>query len=178
MRFSENRPLAFGVLALVIVAALILGGGGALMKQRTALESRFDAPSESIGAELREMRTNAAALLGIVNRSTGANADFAAALNTAIESLDRAQNIAEKHAASLQLSTAVENCYQNLTTLSPDDMTAKDARYAYRNFTSAQLRISHDDYNRLAEDFNQKLQGFPAGLIAALRGVKPISLFR
>ena len=178
MRFSENRPLALVVLALVVVAALILGGGGKLMDRRTALENRFDAPSESIGAELAEMHTNAAALLGIVNRTEGAHAEFADALSDAVNELDQAKTISERHAASLKLSVAVENCYQNLTALPLSDMTAKDARYAYRNFTSAQLRITHDDYNLQAEAFNRELNAFPASLLAALRGVKPLTLFR
>ncbi len=178
MRFSENRPLALVVLALVVVAALILGGGGKLMDKRTALESKFDAPAESIGAELLEMRTNAAALLGMANRIEGTNTAFVSALSDAVEEIDQAKTIAERHAASLKLSVAVENCYQNLTTLSLPEMTAKDARYAYRNFTSAQLRITHDDYNQQAEAFNRELNGFPASLIASLRGVKPLSLFR
>lgn len=178
MRFSENRPLALVVLAAVILAALILGGGGKLMDKRIALEDRFDAPSESIGAELAEMRTNAAALLGIANRIEGANAEFVSALNDAVEEMDRSKKISERHAASLKLSVAVENCYQNLTALSLPEMTAKDVRYAYRNFTSAQLRITHDDYNQQAEAFNRELNAFPASLLAALRGVKPLTLFR
>ena len=178
MRFSENRPLALTVLALVIVAALILGGGGGLLKKRAALEAQFDAPAESIGAELREMRSNAVALLGIAEGRSDADAHLRAALNEALSALDRAEDISDKYAASLALDAAVESCYQNLTTLSLPDMTAKDARYAYKNFTSAQLRISHDDYNQQAEAFNRELGGFPASLIAALRGVKPLNLFR
>ena len=178
MRFSENRPVAWCVLAAAVILALIFGGGGALMDSRTALENQFSAPSESIAAELNEMRSNAAVLVSIANKYDTASEKHIGALNDAIAALDSAADPAAKYQASLTLDLAVENVYSNLSGLKLGDVDAQDIRYAYKNFTSAQLRISHDSYNTLAAEFNQKLSRFPAGLLGGLRGVKPLGLFQ
>lgn len=178
MRFSENLLIARIVLAAVIVFSLVFGGGGALMDRRIAAEAQFSADSESISAELNEMRSNAAVLVSIANKYDTADKAFIAALNDAVSSLDSAEHIESKHQASLKLDSAVENVYSNLTGLKLGDMDAQDARYAYKNFTSAQLRIEHDGYNALAEEFNRDLGRFPANLLGALRGVEPLGLFR
>ena len=178
MRFSENLLIARIVLVVLIVLSLVFGGGGALMDRRTAAEALFYADSESISAELSEMRSNAAVLSSIAAKYTSANQAFISDLNAAVALLDEAKEVSSKHQASLKLDSAVENVYSNLTGLQLADMDAQDARYAYKNFSSAQLRIEHDGYNALADEFNKDLGKFPANLLGALRGVKPLGLFR
>ena len=178
MRFSENLTIARIVLAAAIVVSLVFGGGGALMDKRTAAEAQFYASSESISAELNEMRSNAVVLASIANKYDTADKAFITELNDAVASLDSAEHISGKHSASLKLDSAVENVYSNLTGLKLGDMDAQDARYAYKNFSSAQMRIEHDGYNDLAHQFNQDLGKFPAHLLGMLRGIKPLDLFR
>ena len=178
MRLTENLLIARIVLAAAIAASLIFGGGGALMDRRTALETQFNASSWSISAELNEMRSNAVVLASIANKYDAADKDYIDALNSAVSVLDGAAEPDEKHAASLALDSAVENLYSHLTGLKLGDIDAQDVRYAYKNFTSAQLRITHDSYNELAAQFNQELGKFPANLLGALRGVDSLSLFQ
>lgn len=178
MRFSENLMIARIVLAVCIVLSLIFGGGGALMDLRNAAESQFYANSESISAELNEMRSNAVVLSSIAAKYDTADKTLITALNDAVSSLDSAEHISGKHQASLKLDTAAENVYSNLTGLKLGDMDAQDARYAYKNFSSAQMRIEHDGYNGLASEFNQTLARFPANLLGMLRGIDPLALFQ
>lgn len=178
MRFSENLIIARVVLAACIVFSLVLGGGGALKDERSAAEARFFANSESISAELAEMRSNAVVLSSIAAKYDTANQSFISELNGAVSLLDESKEISAKHAAGLKLDSAVENLYSNLTGLKLGDMDAQDARYAYKNFSSAQMRIEHDGYNELASAFNKELSGFPASLLGTLRGVRPLELFQ
>lgn len=178
MRFSENRPVACVVLALAIAASLIFGGGGALRDQRNEIAAQFSAASESISAELEEMYANANTLMSIAKEYDDADAEYIGELEEALLALSGAQEVGEKYGASQRLSAAVEDMYSNLTGLELDDMDAEDARYKYKNFTSAQLRISHDGYNERASAFNQTLDRFPARILGALNGVKPLGLFR
>lgn len=178
MRFTENLMIARIVLVVCIVLSLIFGGGGALNDRKNALEAQFNANSESISAELNEMRSNAVVLVSIANKYDSANQTHISDLNAAVSLLDEATDVSSKHQASLKLDSAVENVYSNLTGLKLNDMDAQDARYAYKNFSSAQMRIEHDSYNELAHQFNQDLGKFPAYLLGMLRGVKPLRLFR
>ena len=104
--------------------------------------------------------------------------DVIAALNAAIAQLDAAEDASAMFAASLALDTAVENCYSDLSRLTLSEMDTADARYKYKNFTSAQLRITHDDYNVRAAKFNKDLSAFPARLLGTIRGIRPLSLFQ
>lgn len=178
MRFSENRLIARIVLALAIAASLVFGGGGALRDLRTDVETCFYANSESISAELLEMRSNAATLLSIAHKYDTAGKEYIDGMDKAIGALDAAEDISGKFQASLTLDSAVENLYSHLTGLKLGEVDTQDIRYAYKNFTSAQLRISHDPYNERAAEFNKELNRFPAGLLGALAGVKPLALFQ
>ena len=178
MRFSENLMIARIVLVVVIAFSLVFGGGGALMDRRIAAEAQFYANSESISAELSEMRSNSVVLSSIAAKYNTASQSFIADLNAAVALLDEAKEVSSRHQASLKLDSAVENVYSNLTGLQLNEMDAQDARYAYKNFSSAQMRIEHDGYNALADEFNKDLAGFPANLLGILRGVKPLGLFR
>ncbi len=181
MRFSENRPIAYAVLAVVIIASLIFGGGGALKERRTALVNQYNASSFSISAELMEMRSNAVKIQNIGMKYNAADNKLISSLGDTVSALDAASNAGDvngQYAASLLLSTAVETCYAHLSGLALSDADASDVRYAYRNFTSAQLRITHDSYNTLAAQFNADLARFPANMLGTLCGVDPLGLFQ
>lgn len=176
MRFWENRRIACAVLVVCIIASLLVGSG-ALITQRTALVTQYNASTFSISAELLEMRSNAVRLQGIASKYAAADRDLISALNNAVSALDAAKDVQAQYQASLLLQSAVEGCYSNLTALALSSADTSDARYAYKNFSSAQLRISHDSYNELAAAFNAQLAQFPANVLGTLRGVKPLQLF-
>ncbi len=181
MRFSENRIIAYVVLIVVIAASLLGGGGGALSERRTVLVNQYNASSFSISAELLEMRSNAVKLQSIASKYSAADKALISALTDAVSSLDEAGYVGDvkgQFSASLLLDLAVENCYANLSGLSLSTTDASDIRYAYKNFTSAQLRITHDSYNELAAEFNADLRRFPANLLGSLCGVEPLELFQ
>ena len=52
-----------------------------------------------------------------------------------------------------------------------------DARLAYNDFKGAVNLIQNDQYPVMASTFNRKLEKFPANLIGALFGVKPLNTF-
>lgn len=178
MRFSENRPIAYVVLALCIALSLIFCGGGVLMDKRAEVDQVYHAASYSISAELLEMRDNAVTILSIARKYDDADSTYTADLDAAISALDASEGAASDYAASLQLDSAVEHVYSDLTGLKLSEMDAEDARYKYKNFSSAQMRISHDPYNELATGFNGQLSTFPANLLGLLRGVRPLELFQ
>ena len=177
MKFTENRPLASCILALVIVGTLLIGGGNALKSQSQAVETTFSASSESISAELKELADNAVVMNSIAANAAGVNEDYVAAVTDGVDALRAAESVSEKSTASAALTTAVENLYSNASNLSLSDKDADDFKYRYRNYESALTRISHDPYNDEAAAFNREKSGFPAGLICALRGIRDAELF-
>ena len=177
MKLSENRPLACGVLALVIAGSLFIGGGNALSAKAKAVNALFSASSESISAELKELADNAVVMNSIAANAKGANQTFVSAVEDAVEALRQEGTVAAKADAKNALSAAVENLYSNVSNLKLSDKDAEDFKYRYRNYESALLRISHDGYNDEAAAFNAEKSGFPAGLISAVRGIRNADLF-
>ena len=178
MRFSENKSIACAALALVIAATLIFGGGGALRDWRNEVSDQFYANRESISAELTEMQTNAGVLISIAREYEDADEAYIADADEALNALSEAGEPGEKFEAAQDLSLAVENLYSDLGGLKLSEMDVSDVRYKYKNFTSAQLRISHDEYNERAAEFNRELQKFPANLLGMLNGVRPLGLYQ
>ena len=177
MKFTENRPIARAVLALVIAGTLVIGGGNALLDQKKDVQAAFSAPSESISAELKEMADNAVVMNSIVANAEGADSEKTAAVSSAIDALNAAETVSERYDAAQTLNAAVEDLYSYGSNLKLSETDAGDFRYKYKNFSSALLRISHDSYNEQAAAFNEEKRGFPAGLIRALRGVGDAELY-
>ena len=177
MKLSENRPLACGVLALVIAGTLFIGGGNALSSKAKAVDALFSASSESITAELKELGDNAVVMNSIAANAKGVNEAYVTAVTESVDALRDASGVSGKADASHALTAAVENLYSNVSNLKLSDKDAEDFKYRYRNYESALLRISHDGYNDAAKAFNAEKGGFPAGLISAVRGIRNLDLF-
>ncbi len=177
MKFTENRPLACGILAVVVAFTLFVGGGNAISAKGKAVETTFFSASESISAELKELADNAVVLSSIAGNAKGVNQAQVTAVSEAVEALRAAETIPAMGDASHALTVAVENLYSGASNLKLSDKDAEDFKYRYRNYQSALLRISHDSYNDEAAAFNNEKSGFPAGLISAVRGIRDAATF-
>lgn len=180
MKLSENRPLACGILAVVIAGVLFIGGGNALDAKGKAVESAFSTISEdqtisSIAADLKESADDVEKMNSIALNAKGVNQTFTTAAADAIQSLRAADSISDRYDAYVALSTAAENLYSNVSNLtSLSEADAKEFHYQYKNYESAQHRIdiAQESYNAQVTAFNREKSGFPAGLISAVRGIK------
>ena len=108
MKLSENRPLACGVLALVIAGSLFIGGGNALSSKAKAVNALFSASSESISAELKELADNAVVMNSIAANAKGVNETYVTAVNDAVDALRGAAGVFASADASHGLTAAVE----------------------------------------------------------------------
>lgn len=180
MRIKENRPLAYIVLAAVVISCTLLSGGIRLKSARKAALSPFFAASESISADLTELGDNAYVLLGIAKNYPQLDEALLDDTQAAIDELRAAQeerDIPRMYQASRDLTDCVEDLYTAGGKLTMQGNDADDFRYKYKNFSSANLRIAHDPYNDAAAAFNEQRSGFPAALIAAICGIAPLGAF-
>ena len=165
--WKENRPVAYCVLAVVIVLCLLLSGGGRLAAQARSLTDTFFSAGESISADLSEQADIAARYEAVDGALPEAVEEAVQALRTALSGRD----IPACHEASVRLTDAVESLYTAGSHAEMQGSDGDDFRYKYKNFTSAGLRIAHSEYHDLAEHFNRTRRGFPASLICAVRGI-------
>lgn len=180
MSIKENRPLAWGVLAAVVIGCTLASGGIGLNREQNAVRQEFFAAGESIYADAVELADNAYVLLGIAQRYDGFDQALLERTQQAVQSLRDAlarESIGEAGAASKELTDCVEDLYTAAGDVSMKGNDPDDFRYKYKNFTSANLRISHDPYNDSAAEFNRLRGGFPARLIASVCGVDELERF-
>ena len=172
--WKENRPVAYCVLAVVIVLCLLLSGGGRLAAQARSLTDTFFSAGESISADLSEQADNAHVMADIAARYEAVDGALPEAVEEAVQALRTAlsgRDIPACHEASVRLTDAVESLYTAGSHAEMQGSDGDDFRYKYKNFTSAGLRIAHSEYHDMAEQFNRTRRGFPASMICAVRGI-------
>lgn len=181
MAFKDNRPLAWTILAAVVVGCTLISGGSGLAKERRTASDSFFAAGESISADLKELGDNAYVMLGIAQRYPDFfEEELFADVQEAIDDLRGAQSegdVQQMYAASCALTDCVEDLYTAGSNLEMQGSDSEDFRYKYKNFSSANLRISHDPYNDAANGFNRLRAGFPAGLIGSICGIDELTPF-
>ena len=181
MRFSENRALAWAVLAAAVIFSISFSGRGALKSTRVELEQIFYEGSEGdglcINRDLGVRAQEAYTLAAIARKYLGEDAPQVTGVEEASRRLSEGQLISERAQANAALTSAVEDLYAALgeCTLSESDQIS--ARSAYREIQSRADTISRDAYNARASAFNRTIEKFPASLLASLTGVEPLELF-
>ena len=175
---AENRPLACIVLAIVILATLLIGGGNALKGKADAVTAVFTKSGDSISYELTQMADSAELMASIAQSADEADMALVAAVTGGVDALRSAASVSEKYAASVALRTAVENLYSGASKLKLSETDAGDLEYNYKNFASAHMSLDqYPEYNEAVEAFNKVKGGFPAGLISLIRGIRDAEPF-
>lgn len=182
--FRENRKLAWLVFAVVFALTVIVGGGGALRKEREAVLDVFHygvhADNLSIFSDL-QARVDCTENLVIVSaRYTAIDDESVQAAKSAAAALENARDrdIASMVKQNNELNTAVESLYTELTNTTLSESDGLFALAQYKEFTSRGLTIARDGYNAQADAYNYRLTVFPASLVAAVSGVRQLPLFR
>jgi len=180
MRFQENRKLALIVLIVAALLCTFISGGAGLAKERRQASEAFFSVSESIWADLNELGDNAKVLASIARQYASIDEALCLDVDSAVEvlrDLQGQQDVAAMFDASQTLTDCVEELYTVGNAVDMRENEQKDFRSVYKNFSSANLRISHDPYNETAAEFNMKLSRFPASLIGLVCGVDQLDLF-
>lgn len=183
-KINENRPLAWVVLAIVVVLSIIFSGGGALRGVRAQALDVFhygvNGDSLCIYSDLMARVDCAYNLADTAARYDSIAQESIDKVNEAAEELDKTNDsdIAALNAADDALDRAVESLYTGIENARLSDADATFALSQYKEFTSRALTISRDGYNGYAEAFNEMLGAFPASVVGMMSGVRQLPLFR
>jgi len=166
MNIKENRWLARIVLAAVIVACILLSGGGRLKALRSEALDVFYA-QDGIDFDLTR-RCESAQLLAALAQSYGLDEAAIARVQTAAEAASGDGDIAARGKANRDLTLAADQLY---TLMEQADLSDADADYAYSLYKDIQSRaqiMARSEYDAMAAAYNQKIKSFPAGVIASI----------
>lgn len=182
MRFTENRTIAWIVLAACVLVSVFGLGGMGLARERgkvltvydrgadTTLSTRhsmdayLDAAAESaqLMVSEAELHMDASAVIDNV-------ADLAQTVATAADTDAR-------YEAYSALKTAVDKLYNAMYEAAKgSDFT--NFKVAYDDFWGYDDLIRHDEYGKLAADYNGLISGFPGGVVAGITGQGALNTF-
>ena len=180
----RSRALAF-VLAAAVLAAGVVGIGGAKLKGRQAsVQALYTATNEhgsGMTGDLALRADAAANLIRLCGQVLGTDDATVQAAQAALDGWNAAAGAggpADQFAANTALGGAVTAMYQQ-TDAAGGVTEAISGQYT--EFLSRQdiiLRTAANDYNPAAQGYNDTVSGFPANVIGLLWGVGEVQLFQ
>ena len=180
--YDKNCKIAMAVLAAAIVVSVPLGFKRTMSGFYNDLQKVYQNGEYNDGLSIQndldyrvELAYNFAT---VAKRYLDADDPAVTALLDARQALDDADAPAEQYDANMKLTTASTDLYEALGKLELSEKDENYRRSIYSDMTSRNDTIGNDPYNQLAIEYNQKLERFPASLLAPLTGVEKAELFR
>ena len=178
MRISENRALALIVCVICVLTSVFVLGGIKLKGEYEDTVYEF--------VDGGDVRHNLEAYLDRCADYATELADEAVQYLDPADDADKVRELAAALSAQngpggdrydnyIILTAAVENLYSTLQLVDKSDEPA--IKLAYGDYKSACDLIKRDDYYEDAAAFNKKVNGFPAGIVAAIWGIDKADSF-
>ena len=183
MRLSENRKLAWVVLAACVLGSVVGLGGGHLVRERGAIEEMFyegvgsNTSRESMDAYLDRAYDCAQVMASEAQLHFGADDAPAAKMFDALASFGDDAGLDARYEAYKELQGLSDQLYNQFYAEGVADADRVNFKRAYDDFWGADKFVHRDAYRAWARDFNDGLKGFPAGAVAGLLGVDELNSF-
>ena len=182
MRFSENRKLAFVLLAVCVLVSVFGFGGMGLARERNKVLTVYDRGADasqstrhSVDAYLDSAAENAALMASEAGLHMEASPliDNVAQLGQQVAA---EESTVAREEAFTALKTAVDQLYDAMYKAAKGD-DFKNFKVAYDNFWENVNMIKYDDYGKLAASYNDLASGFPGGIVAGITGQGALNTF-
>ena len=182
MRFSENRVVAFAVLAVCVLVSVFGFGGMGLARERGKVLQVYDRGADtslstrhSVDAYLDSAAENAK----LMASEAALHMDASPAIDTVAQLAEQVAAEADTNArfkAYDALKSAVDKLYDAAySTVKGSDFT--NFKVAYDNFWESVNMIKYDDYGKKAASYNDLISGFPGGVVAGITGQGALNTF-
>lgn len=182
MRLSENRTVAFVVLAVCVLVSVFGFGGMGLSRERNKVLTVYDRGADtslstrhSVDAYLDSAAENASLMVS----EAGLHMEPSQTIDTVAELAEKVASEADTNAryeAFSSLKTAVDKLYDAMYKAAQgSDFT--NFKVAYDNFWENVNMIKYDDYSKQAAKYNDLIGGFPGGIVAKLTGNGALNTF-
>ncbi len=181
-KYQKQRATGAAVLAAVVVIFTFVGAKMTFNRMYRQVEDVFyngeQGDGIGVAADLSDRADFAMQLTQVAGRYLNQTGGVTAEVAGARQSLLDAKNISDKYKADKALEDAMQRLYDELGQQALSDADARLRRTIYAGFTDRGDTSSHDGYNLAAQQYNQKLMGFPAAVLAGVTGAQRAELFR
>ena len=182
MKFSENRKIAFIVLAVCVLVSVIGFGGMGLARERGKVLTVFDRGTDpsmstrhSMDAYLDASAESARVMVSEAELALG-TAPAIDTVSTLAEQVATETDTGKRNEAYSALRTASDTLY-NAVYDAVGSAGFTNFKRAYDDFWGYDDMIRHDDYHKLANGYNDLIGGFPGGLVSAITGQGRLDTF-
>jgi len=179
-KLLNDRRIARCITAAVILASFLGGGARTLGRMSADVAGIFyngvNGDGMGIQRELEHRANFTQNMVTVANRYIDGDAAVEKAA-AAREDLINAGSIKLKSEKNRNLTDAAAELYERL---GREKLSENDARLRESLFTEIKarnVRMSNDEYNKKAREFNQKLHIFPASVIRVLRFAPELPIF-
>lgn len=185
MKILKNRRVAWLVLALSVMVSIVGLGGGHLVNQRREVLRVFDVGTDdflavrfSMDAYLDNCAEYARTMAEEYRLHVDAEDDVADNVLSLASAVADEEDLDSRYSAYKALCNAVEGLYTDFHAAQVAESDQSLFSNAYTNYQAEVSKLGYDEYHALAEKFNRQCEGFPAGAVSALLGVKPLNPFQ
>ncbi|HPB16117.1 MAG: LemA family protein [Clostridia bacterium] len=175
MKFKENRPLAWILAVIAIIASVLISGHVSLSSQRRNIMNSF---YDTMDADLNTKSSYADNLSGVASRYIDRNSEYIVSMEEARDMLLNAKTPREKYLASVSITNAAAALYDVLGTMSLNETDERLRRSNYADIVAIDDILKRTSFNKDAEKFNNELNIFPANVIASITGINEAEYFR
>ena len=174
MRFSENRKIAFAVLAICVLVSVFCLGGMGLARERGKVLTVYDRGADTdlstrhsmdayldSSAEAAQLMVSEAEL----HLSSSQATESVAALAAQVADSD----VNARYKAYTDLKTAVDKLYNAMYEAAKGD-DFKNFKIAYDDFWGYDDLLKRDEYHKMAAGYNALISSFPGGVVASVTG--------
>ena len=183
MRLSENRKIAWAVLAVCVLGSVTGLGGAHLARERDKVMDVFyegtesGTTRESMDAYLDRAAECAQVMASEAQLHFGADNAAAAQMLDALGDFGDDDALDARYAAYTRLQGLSDQLYNQFFADGVGEADRVNFKRAYDDFWGADKYVRTDVYRELARDFNKNLDGFPAGVVAGLWNVDELNSF-
>lgn len=175
MKFKENRPLAWILVIICVIASTLIGSYVSLSSKRTEVINSF---YDTMDTDLNTKSSYADNLAGIATRYIDASSEYITDMSQARTQLLEADTAREKYLASVAITNAASALYDILGTMDLTETDDRLRRSNYADILSVDDILSRSSFNSDVEKFNATLTAFPANILSAMTGVETAEYFR
>jgi len=180
VKISENRRIAWVVLAVCVVVSIVVFGGCGLKNECSGAKAAFYSGGGDAYFSLDSYINRRAEYAGKMSALAQANkldAGLVQALDAAVSDVRAAGDINAKLLANRNMADAADKLYALIAAdSSMSDTDKRDAKLLYADLTDAAGKMAGDQYFIEAERYNAVLGGFPASILSRLFGLERLEV--
>lgn len=184
MKLLRKKPIAITAMVIMILAGILYGSYLSMARARNAaVQTFYNGEYDSLQGDLNRRMEYAQDMVYIgkqynkLQESANQQADVETTLK-AIETLRKAETLAEKYDADLSLDDAVTDLYISLQETNLKDSRDRDVKQVYDSFLVYRDSYLIEEYNSGATAFNNQLDEFPTNVFNSLYHFDKVELYQ